>query len=139
MPNSFSPLMVSRICERSITRPSAGRIEAQSAAGACRSLRRQGHDGGDRGGRLPMPGKDVQDHVSRVDLAQSLLAGRLDRGQAVAQNGSEDIDELAVAVGGATSLRRTRSGPVGRTQFLNGAPLRSAPGLRAHRHGVPWI
>jgi hypothetical protein len=30
-----------------------------------------------------------------------------------------------------TSLRRTRSSPAGSTQFLNGAPLRSAPGLRA--------
>jgi len=29
------------------------------------------------------------------------------------------------------SLRRTRSNAVGSTQSLNGAPLRSAPGLRA--------
>ena len=57
------------------------------------------------GSRLAAPGEDVEDHVGRVDaLAQRLLAGGLDRGQAVAQNGGEDVDHLAVAIVGAGEL-----------------------------------
>src|SRR5918995_6130599 len=101
MPNSFSPLMVSRICERSITWPPEAVI---SGAVGCRRVpqpkRVRGRDG-DGGSGLTAPGEDVQDHIRRVDtLTQRLLAGGLDRGQAVAQDGGEDVDELAVAIGG---------------------------------------
>ena len=63
---------------------------------------------------------------------QRLGAGGLDRRQAVGQHRAEDLDHLPVAVVGAGfSLRRTRSSAAGSTQSWKGAPLRSAPGLRA--------
>ena len=49
----------------------------------------------------------------------------------VGQNGGQDRDHLPIAVIGAVQLARTRSIADGRTQSWNGAPLRSAPGLRA--------
>ena len=85
------------------------------------------------GGRgLAPAGQDVEDDIGRVDaLPQRLGAGGLDRRQAVAQHRAEDLDHLPVAVAAPASLRRTRSSAAGSTQSLNGAPLRSAPGLRA--------
>ncbi len=39
-----------------------------------------------------------------------------------------------------TTLRRMRSKAAGSTQFLNGAPLRKAPGFaRQDRHVMPWV
>ena len=43
----------------------------------------------------------------------------------------ENLHHLPVAVVRPFSLRRTRSRFAGSTQSLNGAPFRSAPGLRA--------
>src|SRR5918994_1945248 len=129
MPNSFSPLMVSRICERSITWPPEAVVAGTVGRRRVPQPKRvRGHDG-DRGSGLTAPGEDVQDHIRRVDtLTQRLLAGGLDRGQAVAQETSTNWRSPSAA---PTSLRRTRSSPAGSTQFLNGAPLRRAPGLRA--------
>src|ERR671911_1382632 len=115
MPNSFSPLMVSRICERSITRPPEAVVSG--AVGRRRMpqpKRVRGRDG-DWGSGLTAPGEDVQDHIRRVDtLTQRLLAGGLDRGQAVAQDGGEDVDELAGALGGAPELSGGPPPPRGR-------------------------
>src|ERR687898_634268 len=101
MPNSFSPLMVSRICERSITQPPEAVVAgAVGRRPGPQPERVRGRDG-DGGSGLTAPGEDVQDHIRRVDtLTQRLLAGGLDRGRAVAQDGAEDVDELAVAIGG---------------------------------------
>ena len=64
---------------------------------------------------------------------ERLGAGRLDFGQAVGQDGGEKL-HLTICRSPSSepaSLRRMRSRAPGRTQSLNGAPLRSAPGLRA--------
>src|ERR671912_583987 len=119
MPNSFSPLMVSRICERSITRPPEAVISgAVGRPGVPQPKRVRGHNG-DWGGGLTAPGEDVQDHHRPVDpLTQRLLAGGLDRGQAVAQDGGEDVDELAVAIGGADELAADPLQPGGQHPVL---------------------
>src|SRR5918994_3697148 len=108
MPNSFSPLMVSRICERSITWPPEAVVAGTVGRRRVPQPKRvRGHDG-DRGSGLTAPGEDVQDHIRRVDtLTQLLLAGGLDRGQAVAQNGGEGVDKLAGAHG---ATRRAAGG-----------------------------
>ncbi len=64
-------------------------------------------------------------------LGERLGAGGLDRRQTVREHRGENFDELPVAVVGACELRWMRSSAAGSTQSLNGAPLRSAPGLRA--------
>lgn len=75
--------------------------------------------------------QDVQDDVGRVDaLSEGLGAGGIDRRKPFGQNRGEDVDHLAVSVISPCSLRRTFSSALGRTQSLNGAPLRRAPGLR---------
>src|ERR671910_3203126 len=96
MPNSFSPLMVSRICERSITWPPEAVVSGTVGRRRVPEPKRvRGHDG-DGGSGLTAPREDVQDHIRRVDtLTQGLLAGGLDRGQAVAQNGGEGRDKKA--------------------------------------------
>src|ERR671910_2885734 len=128
MPNSFSPLMVSRICERSITRPPEAVISG--AVGRRRvpqPKRLRGHDG-DRGSGLTAPGEDVQDHIRRVDtLTQRLLAGGLDRGQAVAQDGGEDVDELAVAIGGTDELAADPFQPGGQHPILEWRAVSQRP------------
>src|ERR671918_1171589 len=102
MPNSFSPLMVSRICERSITWPPEAVVSGAVRRRHVPQPKRVRGRYGDWGSGLTAPGEDVQDHIRRVDtLTQRLLAGGLDRGQAVAQNGGEGVDKLAVAHRGA--------------------------------------
>jgi hypothetical protein len=64
-------------------------------------------------------------------VAHGFRVGRLDRSQPVGENRGEDVDHLPVAIVGAGelaphALHRGRQNPV-----LEGAPLRSAPGLRA--------
>ena len=53
-------------------------------------------------------------------LTERLLAGGLDRGQAVAQNGGEDVDELAVAIGGTDELAADPLQPGGQHPALEG-------------------
>ena len=62
-------------------------------------------------------------------LAQGLLAGRLDRGQAIAQDGGEDADELAVTVGGADELAPDLIEPGGQHPFLERCAVAQRPGL----------
>ncbi len=64
-------------------------------------------------------------------LGKRLGAGGLDRRQSVGEHRGENLDELPVAVVGACELALDASCAPGNTQSLNGAPLRSAPGLRA--------
>src|ERR671910_2261478 len=110
MPNSFSPLMVSRICERSITWPPEAVVSGTVGRRRVPEPKRvRGHDG-DGGSGLTAPREDVQDHIRRVDtLTQGLLAGGLDRGQAVAQNGGGDVDKRAVVLRGT---RGSSGGPL---------------------------
>src|SRR5918994_2585601 len=109
MPNSFSPLMVSRICERSITWPPEAVVSGTVGRRRVPEPKRvRGHDG-DGGSGLTAPREDVQDHIRRVDtLTQGLLAGGLARGQAVAQNGGEDDDKTG---GGHLRAQRASGGP----------------------------
>ena len=86
------------------------------------------------GGRgLALPRQDVQDDVGGMDaLAQGLGAGGLDRRQAIAQHGGEDVDHLPVAIVGCRpACAAPAPALAGSIQSLNGAPFRSAPGLRA--------
>ena len=88
-------------------------------------------DGGRRAG-IALADQDVENDVGGVDaVGDRFGAGRLDRRQPVGEHRGEDIDHLPVAVVDAGELARTRSIAAGSTQSLNGAPLRSAPGLRA--------
>jgi hypothetical protein len=64
-------------------------------------------------------------------LGQHLEVGRFHRGQLLREHVGEDLDHLPSRRSTPASLRRTRSMAVGNTQFLNGAPLRKASGLRA--------
>lgn len=61
---------------------------------------------------------------------RGFLGGRFDGPQAVGCDASEDRHHLQISSGTFFSLRRTLSMVAGRTQSRNGAPLRSAPGLR---------
>ena len=87
-----------------------------------------------RGRRLGLaaPGQDVDDDISGMDaLTQRFLARRLDRGQTVAQHRAEDGDHLPIAISHVGKLAAHSLQPDGSSQSLNGAPFRSAPGLRA--------
>src|ERR671919_1379192 len=119
MPNSFSPLMVSRICERSITWPPEAVVSGAVRRRHVPQPKRVRGRYGDWGSGLTAPGEDVQDHIRRMDtLTQRLLAGGLDRGQAVAQNGGEDVDKLAVAIGGTDELAADPLQPGGQNPVL---------------------
>jgi hypothetical protein len=94
-----------------------------------------------RRSRVSLARKDVDDHVGRVDaLRRCSGAGGFDRRQPIREHGGQSLPPDLIR-GMATiwrspssdpaSLRRTRSSAAGSTQSLNGAPLRSAPGLRA--------
>ena len=95
---------------------------------------RQGGGGKDRGWwtGIALASQNVEDDVGGMNAVGDCLgAGSFDCGQAVGQNGVEDVDHLSIAVVDAGELRRTRSIAAGSTQSLKGAPLRKAPGLRA--------
>ena len=64
-------------------------------------------------------------------LGERLDACRFDYRKPVAQRPGEDLTICRSPSSDPESLRRTRSRAAGRTQSLNGAPLRKAPGLRA--------
>ena len=84
---------------------------------------------GDRGRYIAPPGQDVENDVARVECgAERLSTGRLDRTEAVGQYRTEDVDHLPITVIGGSELATNAPGS---SQFLKGAPLRSAPGLRA--------
>ena len=99
-----------------------------------------GHDRRRRSGLAP-PGEDVEDDVGGVDaFAQRLGAGGLDRRQAVAQHGGEDLDHLPVAVAAPPSLRRTRSSARRQHPVLERRAVAQRAGLAGqHRHVVPGI
>lgn len=63
-------------------------------------------------------------------LVERGLTGRLDSRKPVAQDCGQDRDHLPVAIGGG-ELAADPVETCGRTQFLNGAPFRSAPGFLA--------
>jgi hypothetical protein len=65
-------------------------------------------------------------------LTQRLLAGGLDRGQAVAQDGGEDIDELAVAIGGTDELAADPLQPGGQHPVLEWRAVAQGSRLGAH-------
>ena len=81
---------------------------------------------------LKMDFRDVKDAKRHVRAGERLGAGRLDFRQAIGQDGGENLAICRSPSSEPASLRRTRSRAPGRTQSLNGAPLRSAPGLRAN-------
>jgi hypothetical protein len=82
--------------------------------------------------RLAPAGENVENDVGGMDaLAHRLGAGGLHGGQSIIEDGGQNLDHLAIAIVTAGELRRTRSIAPGNTQSLNGAPFRSAPGLRA--------
>src|SRR5262249_8809400 len=58
-------------------------------------------------------------------------AGGRDRHQPVGEHRGKDVDHLPIAIVGVGELAPQRSIAAGSTQSLKGAPLRSAPGLRA--------
>ena len=64
-------------------------------------------------------------------LIHGLAAGGFDGLQPVIRHATQDLDHLPVAVIAALQLTPDRGHRRGSTQSLNGAPLRSAPGLRA--------
>ena len=92
-------------------------------------------------GRFALPGQDVHDHVGRVDaLTIASLTGRLDRGQAIAEHGGEDVDHLPVAVVGAGELAPDALDRGGQDPVLEGRAVAQGAGLAGeHRHVVPGI
>jgi hypothetical protein len=81
-------------------------------------------------GRLSPTCQHRQNHVAAGDARlQRLGAGGLDRGQAMIEHRAQHLDELAVAVGVMVQFARTWVSAAGRSQSLNGAPLRKAPGF----------
>jgi hypothetical protein len=77
-------------------------------------------------------GQNVDDdRGGEYTLIQRLLAGGFHCGDPVGRYAAEDRDHLFVAIADAFSLRRIVAMAAGRTQSRKGAPLRSAPGLRA--------
>ena len=60
---------------------------------------------------------------------QRLGTGGLDRGQPMIEHRAQHLDELAIAVGVALQLGADLGQAGGRSQSLNGAPLRKAPGF----------
>ena len=93
---------------------------------------RIGRHDGDRSGRLPAPGEDVENDVGRMHaLLQRLGAGGFDRRQAIAQHSGQDIEHLPITI---LRGRPLPTHPVQRgwkNPVIEGAPLREAPGLRA--------
>ena len=71
MPNSFSPLMVFRICERSITWPPEAVVSGAVGRGHVPQPKRVRGRDGDGGRGLTAPGEDVQDHIRRVDTGRA--------------------------------------------------------------------
>jgi len=83
----------------------------------------------DRWTGITLAGQDVENHIGRMHaVADGLGAGRLDRRQPIGKHRGEDVDHLSIAV---VSVGELAPHPAGKTQSLNGAPLRKAPGLRA--------
>ena len=93
--------------------------------------RLRSEDRRDRSG-IALAREDADDHVGQMDaFGYRLGAGGFDRRQSVGEHGGEDRDHMLIAIIGVGELRRTFSSAAGSTQSLNGAPLRSARGLRA--------
>ena len=76
------------------------------------------------------PCEHREDHIAAGDAGlQCFGTGRLDRGQAMVEHRAEHLDELTIAVGVALQPGTTWAKAGGRSQSLNGAPLRNAPGF----------
>lgn len=75
--------------------------------------------------------EDRHDDVAVGDASlQRLSAGIRNGGDAIFRHARENLHELAVAIGVSLKLGRTDDKGAGKSQSLNGAPLRRAPGLR---------
>jgi len=71
-----------------------------------------------------------QDHIAAGDARlQRFGAGAFDGGQSMIEHGAQHLDELSVSVGMLLQLDATWVSAGGRSQSLNGAPLRKAPGF----------
>ena len=79
------------------------------------------------------PCEDGQNHIAARDAGRERFgAGGFDSIQPMVEHRAQDFDELAITVGMLLQLRGTWAKAVGRSQSLNGAPLRkrqaSSPG-----------
>ena len=101
-------------------------------------VRRHDRDGADR---FACPGENVEDHVGGMNaFRERFPAGGLDRGQAVAEDRSQNTDHLTAAIGrrselAANTLEARRQDPV-----LERRPVAQRAGLpRQHRDIVRGI